>query len=248
MENFEEFDNQTAVPKQETGEIISHAFQMYKGSFLYVLLALVIYIVASSVLQTTVGFDSQDLTNQIKNAGGDFSKLDIWSLHGMKIYTGFSGLLGLLLAPLFVGLLYIFNQYNTKNPLKAADLFIGYKQNFLNILLYALITQVVLGISTLMCFFPVLFVAPFFMLGYPILLFENASFSEALNKSFHIAKENYSTFLGASLLAMLISISGVILCGIGIMLTLYFYLAVMYSLYVAYLGKPKALIEAPKYP
>jgi hypothetical protein len=33
------------------------------------------------------------------------------------------------------------------------------------------------------------------LLGYPILLFENASATDALSKSFNIAKENYGTFL-----------------------------------------------------
>jgi len=79
------------------------------------------------------------------------------------------------------------------------------------------------------------------MLGGPILLFENASFSDALSKSYQIAKENYSVFIGATLLGILISISGLLLCGIGVILTMYFYFAVMYALYVAYVGKPKAM-------
>ena len=65
------------------------------------------------------------------------------------------------------------------------------------------------------------------MLGVPLLLFENASFSEALTKSYNIAKENYGVFLGATILGMLISIAGVVLCGIGVLFTMYFYYAVM---------------------
>lgn len=72
------------------------------------------------------------------------------------------------------------------------------------------------------------------MLGYPILLFENASATEALGKSFNVAKENYGTFLGVTLLGFIISVAGVILCGIGIILTAPFIMIVMYSLYCAF--------------
>ena len=82
---------------------------------------------------------------------------------------------------------------------------------------------------------------PFLMLGYPILLFENASFADALSKSFNIAKENYGTFLGVSLLSLLISISGILLCGIGIIATMPFFLVAMYSIYCAFLGRPRQI-------
>ena len=93
-----------------------------------------------------------------------------------------------------------------------------------------------------MCFIPGLFVLPFLLLGYPILLFENASFSEALSKSFSIAKDNYGTFLGTSILGLLISIMGVFLCGIGIIFTMSFFLVVMYSTYCAFLGRPRPIV------
>lgn len=79
------------------------------------------------------------------------------------------------------------------------------------------------------------------MLGYPILLFENATATEALGKSFNIAKENYGTFLGATVVGGLISIAGIILCGIGIIVTAPFMMIVMYSVYCAFLGKPRQL-------
>jgi uncharacterized membrane protein len=78
-------------------------------------------------------------------------------------------------------------------------------------------------------------------LGYPILLFENASATEALGKSFNIAKENYGTFLGTTVLGALISIAGIVLCGIGIILTAPFMMIVMYSTYCAFLGKPRQI-------
>ena len=147
----------------------------------------------------------------------------------------------MVLAPLYVGLIYMANKYNFNQPLQVSDLFIGYKQNFLNIVLYSLVSSVVMGIAFMMCVIPGFFVIPFFLLGYPILLFENASFGEAISKSFKIAKENYGIFLGASVLGLLISLAGVVLCGIGIIATALFYFAVMYSAYCAFCGAPRQI-------
>lgn len=56
MSEFNEFDEQGSVPARETGSIISHAFEMYKGVFLYVILYMIIYIIGDSIIQTLTGF------------------------------------------------------------------------------------------------------------------------------------------------------------------------------------------------
>lgn len=228
-------------PRKTSGEIISHAFEMYKGVFLYALLAMVIYFAASMIVPPLSGFDTQGFSDEIMNADGDFSSLDIWAIPGIGLYYGLSGLTSLLLAPLFVGIIYMANKYNFRQRMQAGDLFIGYRQNFVNIVIYSLISSIITAIAAALCFLPMFFVLPFLMLGYPILLFENASFSEALSKSFKIAKENYVTLLGASFLGILISIAGILLCGIGIIATFPFYMVVMYSAYCAFCGKPRPL-------
>ncbi len=195
MTSFQEFSQQKA-PERSSGEIISHAFEMYKGIFLYALLAMVLYFVVSLLVQPVSGFDSREFSEVISSSDGDFSSVNVWSVPGLKLYYGLSGLLSLVLAPLYVGLIYMANKYNFNQPLQVSDLFIGYKQNFLNIVLYSLVSSVVMGIAFMMCVIPGFFVIPFFLLGYPILLFENASFGEEISKSFKIAKKNYAKFLG----------------------------------------------------
>ncbi len=71
-----------------------------------------------------------------------------------------------------------------------------------------------------MCILPAVFVMPFFFLGYPILIFEKASAFDAIKKSFDIVQNNYGTILLTALLAGLISIAGVVLCCVGIYLTI----------------------------
>lgn len=241
MENFSEVSKST-VPDRNTSSVIGHAFEMFKSVVWYGLAAMLIYLVGGWILEKVSGMDSQLIMDEISSAGDDFSSVDIFAIKGVKTYYALSGLLSLLLSPLFVGIIYMANKFNNAQSVQFNDLFIGYRQNFLNIVLYSLISTVVLGIAFALCFLPGLFVAPFFLLGYPILLFENANAIEALRKSIQVAKQNYGPLLGITLLGGLISIAGVIFCFIGILATLPFIYVVMYSAYCAFLGRPRALI------
>ena len=241
MSEFNEFDQQGSVPNKDTGSIISHAFEMYKGVFLYGIVAMVIYLIGSFIVQSVSGFNSTAMMEEMRNSGGDYSSFSYWNAPGFTMYLTLSSLFGLLLAPLYVGLIYIVNKYNTKSQIDFGDLFIGYRQNFVNILIYSFISGIISSIALALCVIPAFFVYPLLILGYPILLFENASATEALGKSFNIAKENYGTFLGATIVGGLISIAGIILCGIGIIITAPFILIVAYSIYCAFLGKPRQI-------
>lgn len=239
MDTFEEFD-QPIGPEKSAGAIIAHAFEIYKGIFMYGIAAVLLTSLISFLVQPISGFNSGDLMEEMKDNGDTFSSL--WQVPGFTLYAGLSGLISLLLTPIYVGLIYIANKYNLQEKISFGDLFIGFKQNFVNIIIYALISSVIIAISVAMCVIPVFFVFPLLLLGYPILLFENATFSEALSKSFSIAKDNYGTFLGAALLGFLISIAGAALCGIGIIFTFSFYLIVMYSAYCAFCGRPRPIM------
>jgi uncharacterized membrane protein len=242
MSGFDEFDQQGSVPNRDTGSIISHAFEMYKGVFLYAIVAMIVYIIGGFIIQTLTGFNSASMMEEMRDAGDDFSGFSYWNAPGFPLYLTLSGLLGILLAPLYVGLIFIVNKYNTKNPIEFADLFIGYRQNFVNILIYSLISGVISSVALSICFIPFFFVYPLLLLGYPILLFENASATEALGKSFNIAKENYGVFLGTTVVGLLISFAGIVLCFIGVIITAPFIMVVMYSAYCAFLGKPRQIL------
>lgn len=241
MSHFSEFDQQGSAPNRNTGSIISHAFEMYKGVFLYAFITMVVYLLLDSVLQSITGLNSWSYLRNLKDADFDGDYYRQWNRPGASLYYSGSGILSILLSPLFVGLIYITNKFNNKVHIEFTDLFIGYRQNLGNILLYSLISTVILSISFVMCFFPVLFVFPLFLLGYPILLFENASAIDALGKTYNIARENYGIFLGTALLGLLISISGLVFCCVGIVFTYPFIYITMYSAYCAYLGKPRQI-------
>lgn len=238
MSEFNEFDQQGSVPERNTGSIISHAFEMYKGVFLYALVTMIIYLIADFVIQSITGLNFYSNYSSFKDFDEDNYRNILVDTPGSSLYYSFSGLLSILLSPLYVGLIYITNKFNTKASVEFSDLFIGYRQNLGNILLYSLITNILLWVSVAMCVIPVLFVYPLFLLGYPILLFENANAMDAISKTYNIAKENYGVFLGTAFLGIIISAAGIILCCVGIIFTLPFIYIAMYSIYCAYLGKP----------
>lgn len=241
MSEFNEFDQQGSVPNKETGSIISHAFEMYKGVFGYAIVAMIVYIVGGMIIQSITGFNSAAIVEEMQSSG-DYGSFRYWETPGFSMYMTFSSIFLLLLTPLYVGLIYMVNKFNTKNPIEFSDLFIGYRQNFVNILIYSFLSGLISSVALTLCFLPFIFIYPFLLLGYPILLFENSSAIDALSKSFNIAKENYGTFLGVSFLGLLISMAGIILCGIGIILTAPFIMVVMYSAYCAFVGKPMQIM------
>ena len=57
MSEFKEFDQQGSVPNKDTGSIISHAFEMFKGVFLYAFVTMIIYLIADFVLQSITGLN-----------------------------------------------------------------------------------------------------------------------------------------------------------------------------------------------
>jgi hypothetical protein len=243
MSDFNEFDEQGSVPNRDTGSIISHAFEMYKGVILYAVVAAIIYYIGDFFLQSISGFNYWSDFRDYEDFDGDYSQINYFNRPGTSLYFSGYGLLGIFLSPLFVGLIYITNKFNTKIAIEFSDLFIGYRQNLGNILLYSLITNIILWISLIMCIVPVFFVFPLFFIGYPILLFENATAMDAISKTYNIAKENYGVFLGSAVLGVLISIAGVVLCCVGIIFTYPFVYIAMYSVYCAYLGKPRQIIN-----
>lgn len=241
MENFNESDSQATSPNREAGAIISHALEIFKNTFLYCFLAVVIYFLLSYLIQLLTGFNSALLVEQIKDSGGNIDYKDVIAAPGFAAYSGANFLVTLLLTPIFVSLIYVANKSNYKQPITVSDIFFAYKQNFINIVIYAFITQIALTILFLMCILPAFFAMPFFFLGYPILIFEKASAFDALKKSFNIAQENYGTILFTAFLAALISIAGFVLCCVGVYLTIPFAYIAMYSTYCAYFGSPRQL-------
>lgn len=106
MDNFTEFETPANIPSKEAGSIISHALEIFKNTFLYCFLAVVIYFLLSYLIQPVTGFNSTMLMEEIKERGNGYSYNDLIATPGVVAYGGVSFFVGLLLAPIFVGLIY----------------------------------------------------------------------------------------------------------------------------------------------
>lgn len=246
MENFTELETTGKIPGRDSSSIISHAFELYKGVFIYPLVAGVLYFIAISIIASITGLGALFMEmGQNSQAMGSYDPEmynDIYrSTPFLTFMGGFSIVNILLFSPLIVGTIYIAHKRNLNQHIDFSDLFIGYKQNFLNIVLFGLIFSIVVTICTNLYYVPAVFILPFLFLGYPFLLFQNVSAIEALKNSFEIVKNNYGDFLLLNLLAYLCSMLGLVGCCIGIIVTYMFYYSTMYSAYCAYVALPKQL-------
>ena len=247
MENFNEFDQSGTAPQRNFSDIFSHAFQVYGKGIGWALLLFLLFVIASMVLSMVagplVGYNPMAANEAMRDAGNPESFKDVMTqmmaIPGIQAYYAVSYILGLLLYPFYAGFQLIFHKANVGQPVMFSDLFVGFRKNALQYIIFGLISGIVMGIAIMLCFVPVFFVIPFFFLGMPILLFENVSAMDALKKSFTIGKENYGTLLGVGVVSLLIAIAGVVLCGIGVILSFPFYFAAMYSAYCAFVGVPK---------
>lgn len=258
MENFSEFDQLASVPQQNFGDINSHAFKNYfkviGWGILMFVLASIISAVISSIVAAVMGYDQSEAQTVVRDAmaSKDFSGMSsrLMTVHGYKESSGVSYLLNLLLTPLYVGFLYILQKANFGKTVAFSDLFIGFRQNTGQIILYAFLSGLLaifaLGLSALLCFMPFFFIAPFFLIGLPVVFFENTTAMAALKKSFSIAGKNYGTFLGVTVVAILFSVTGALLCGVGVIATFPFIFSAAYSTYCAYCGAPRQIDYQPE--
>lgn len=237
MSEFEEFNQASRGPEKTTGDIINHAFENYKGIIWTAVVVIILMLIVSSIISSLFGVSG---SFKAIEPGADYE--DIMGSFSTGYYLGIAGvnlLSTIIFAPLFVGLIYICHQKNIGKPVQFSDVFIGYKQNTINIVIFSILFGIIQSISIALCLLPAVFIMPLFFLGYPFLLFENANAIEAFRKSIDVVKQDYWTFVGVGILSILISYIGILACGIGLLFTYAFVYAAMYSAYVAYVGVPR---------
>ncbi len=251
MENFSEFDLKGTAPQRNFSDIIGHAFNNYMKiigwSILVTLLTFVVSILISSLTGPLVGYNALESQAEMEELMKDGSFADgsfvtrMFQIPGYLESMLLSGVLGLLMYPVYAGYVYAMHRANTGQTVSLSDFFIGFRQNALQYIVYGLILGIAVMIGFMLCVLPVFFIIPFFFLGIPFILFENASGIDALKKSFSTGGSNYGTMLAVSFISIIITIAGIILCGIGILLTAPFFYAAMYSAYCAYIGVPREI-------
>lgn len=248
MSNFNEFDRPIG-PEKETGSIISHAFENYKNIIGYAILFVIISFLISTGISllfpgVNIGLDMYKEIIEAAKSGDSEGIKDIVTEYqdlgfGARSFTILASVIGsVILYPLHAGLVYMTHKSNTNQNIELSDMFIGYKQNTLNLMLYGLVISILATIGTFLCFIPGIYIYIVGFAGLPIVFFGNKNVSEGLSLSFNTTNNNFGLVLGVAVLAFLISISGYLLCLIGAIVTLPFIYSASYSLYCALFGTP----------
>lgn len=248
MSNFSEFEKPLA-PQKESGSIISHAWENYKSIFGYAILFCLIAFAVETIISMlfpggSMGMDAYKEIIEAAKSGDSEGLKDIISDYqdsgfGARAFGMLASVIsGAILYPLSAGLVYITHKNNTQQSIEFSDLFIGYRQNTVNLILYGLIISILASIGTLLCVLPGIYVYIVGFVGLPIVFFGNKTVSEGLNLSFSTTNNNFGLVLVVAILGFLISISGFLLCIIGAIFTLPFVYTLSYSLYCALFGTP----------
>lgn len=241
-------NNSGLGPRFDFSSLFNHAFDLYKRSFgwqvLAIIFVMIIGLVTSSVVNTVFGVNQVMLNEQIRRIDGtDMTEVfrTVISAPGQMQSLIASSLLGTLLFPLNAAFPYLMHKANTNQTIGFEDIFIGYRKNFVQLLILGFLITLIMYVSVAMCIIPYFLVIPLWYTATCFVLFENKTAVEALKSSFNLGKVHYGTLLGFSFIAILFAIGGLLLCCIGIVLTVPFFYAAAYSPYVSNRGVPGSL-------
>jgi magnesium-transporting ATPase (P-type) len=106
------------------------------------------------------------------------------------------------------------------------------KNNFGKLLLLSLATFGIAMLAALLCYLPIFYVLVPLQLFLPILSFnDKLSVTEIIKAAFKLGNKYWLIIFGLVILSSIIAQLGIILCGIGLVVTAYFVHIVMYYLY-----------------
>ncbi|MGM5631026.1 hypothetical protein O2K51_09000 [Apibacter raozihei] len=144
-----------------------------------------------------------------------------------------SSFINLLIFPMGAGLIYCAYQADKTGTTSFKDLIRGFQGNkFINLLGLTIIVSVVTLLSAFLLFIPLLYIIPAFLLAGAFIIIDEVSLSKAIKNSIKIVNMNFGKVLLVSVVSFLISkVLGVAMCGIGLIITIPYSFAIVYSVY-----------------
>ncbi|NAW51540.1 hypothetical protein GNY06_09160 [Elizabethkingia argentiflava] len=136
-----------------------------------------------------------------------------------------------LLFPLNLGLFNIYNKMDKNEQVFTSDLFVGFEgSNFFKYFGYALLWGAIYYVCKMFFILMPVWILLTLLTG-PLIFLEQKSILQALQLSFKLVINNMRKSISVFLLAIVGSYCGIFLCGIGLLLTLPFWNAVLYAYY-----------------
>ena len=136
-----------------------------------------------------------------------------------------------LINPLNVSFYKIYRKIDLNEPVKMNDIFAGYLGfDFFKFFGFFLFWIIIFAYANALFFLGVawIFITLF---SIPLLFFMNVKKFEGIGLTIKVLRKNFTTCLICVLVAILFSVSGILLCGFGFLFTFPFWHAMIYALY-----------------
>ncbi|MDR1877339.1 MAG: hypothetical protein LBQ84_06915 [Flavobacteriaceae bacterium] len=159
--------------------------------------------------------------------------------------TLLSSLVSLLIYPMGAGVIFCAYQADKNGAASFKDLFKGFQGNkFLNLIGLTLVFTIVMIISMFLLFIPAIYLTPAFILAGAFIVIDDVPLLQAVKSSFQVVNIRFRQVLLILIISFLISkVLGFLLCIIGLIFTLPFSFAVVYSIYKNTLGTVETTVE-----
>ena len=232
--------------KVSASSIIDKAFEIFKGIAGFAILAVIIYIVASWIINSLLGIifpmqiDEEEI-QAIANSGDivqiqEYYK-DIFASSNFALSSTISTLLSSALYPILYSVFVMARKFDLHQNIEFSDIFVHYKNGkFLNLFLVTLIVQIVGYIGFMLCIIPGFIVSTMWMLAVPLIIFGSADIKDALNYSMKLAFKNFGGFFTVLLMCIGVIIVGFLLCCIGVIAAIPLVYIIIYVLYKDVIG------------
>ncbi|MEG0696264.1 hypothetical protein [Algoriella sp.] len=232
--------------KVSASSIIDKAFEIFKGIAGFAILAVIIYIVASWIINSLLGIifpmqiDEEEI-QAIANSGDivqiqEYYK-DIFASSNFALSSTISTLLSSALYPILYSVFVMARKFDLHQNIEFSDIFVHYKNGkFLNLFLVTLIVQIVGSIGFMLCIIPGFIVSTMWMLAVPLIIFGSADIKDALNYSMKLAFKSFGGFFTVLLMCIGVIIVGLLLCCIGIIAAIPLVYIIIYVLYKDVIG------------
>lgn len=237
--------------------IISKSFNIFKGIWGYGVLVILIYMVISAmsglIVYSIMGISFSDIYRMAETNPDQMANY----IAGLSAELGFMGLFLIsivgalftaLVAPLMAGILRLSFEYDKQGRTSIDALLYYYRAPYFgNIFIYTVLLGVFTGIlNVLLGYIPAMgsliywviyvLLMVLLVLTIPFIVFAEANWVDAFKASIKVIQKNVLYTFLALLVGILISFSGAILCGIGILITFSFVYIAQYVLYDEVIG------------
>jgi len=144
--------------------------------------------------------------------------------------------MGLLIGHWYAGIYIMVNKIKKGETLDFGDAFAGFN-NFIPNFVAGLIFSISIGIGSMLCIIPAFIVGGILLYIIPLVALREESISDAITLSKNEAMTALVNHIVFFLVISIISTAGIILCGVGVILTVPIGIAAMASAYEDRLGK-----------